>query len=236
MKLTYRDKVIFLTVVAIIVLVLGFVIFIKPKYTESTQTNQLLIETREKKQQVEDKINTLEDREKQLMDLVDEVREYEDLYFPEQKTYEVDQFIFPLADEAGFVLKGMELAQPTAEEFRKYSYAKNIVAYPLLEYSDINNELPQEVLNALKGQKPVVEPGENIYMVSLSMEASVDRTDGSIEKFLDSIEEENLTLICTGLGLDAPEEDEDEELDERSDVTFNFIVYCAAPMAEVEID
>ena len=237
MKLTYRDKVIFLTVVAIIVLVLGFVIFIKPKYVESTQTKQQVIETRERKQEVQDKIDTLEEREKQLMDLVDEVREYEELYFDEQETYQVDQFVFPLADEAGFKMKSVELEQPTAEEFAKYAYAENIVAYPLLEYSDINNELPENVINALKGQKPTKPVGQKIYLVAMEMVAEIDDEEASVDDFLDSIEDQELTILCTKIELEEKATDaEGEVLEGVNDVRFRFMVYCSAPMAEVEID
>ena len=59
MKLSYRDKVIFICAIVFLVLIAGFFLFIKPKYEEMVSAKTYLTSKEAEKAEIEGKINTL---------------------------------------------------------------------------------------------------------------------------------------------------------------------------------
>ena len=82
MKLSQRDKVIFLAVIAFLTILLGGVLFVKPKYQEMKSTEVTLEEKRNEKAATEDKIGTLESKKEELKKAVKDVEELQEMFIP----------------------------------------------------------------------------------------------------------------------------------------------------------
>lgn len=90
MKLSYRDKVIFIAVVVVMVLVAGFFIFVKSALNESQSVKNNLTLKEQERDEVDAKIATLPDLQAQLDSSVKEVDSTQDVFYTEQESYEAD--------------------------------------------------------------------------------------------------------------------------------------------------
>lgn len=81
MKLSYRDKVIFICAIVVIILIAGFFLFIKPKYNSMNLAKSSLEIKQSEKADVEAKINTLPELVEQLKASADGVNDVQSYFF-----------------------------------------------------------------------------------------------------------------------------------------------------------
>ena len=105
MKLSQRDKVIFLAVVAFLTILLGGVLFVKPKYEEMKSTEVTLEEKRNEKTATDDKIGTLESKKDELKKAVKDVEELQEMFIPHMETFEVEPMLFEIISESEIEIK-----------------------------------------------------------------------------------------------------------------------------------
>ena len=84
MKLSYRDKVIFVAAIVIIIIVAGIFVFIKPKFEEMNYAKSALQAKQSEQADVEAKINTLPDIVAALKSAAQDVGEIQEYFMPEQ--------------------------------------------------------------------------------------------------------------------------------------------------------
>lgn len=155
MKLSYRDKVIFIAVVVIMVLVAGFFIFVKSALNESQNVKNNLTLKEQERDDVDAKIATLPDLQTQLENSVKEVDTTQDVFYTEQEAYEADQMLYDILKDSGAYFKGMELTGEKAGTLSDYFYVKNSTVYDLKMNADLSGtSFGQEVYDAYSGNVP----------------------------------------------------------------------------------
>ncbi len=146
MKLSYRDKVIFIVVIVLVILVGGFFIFVKAKITESQNAKNDLIAKEQEKQTTDDKIATLEDLKKQLENDIKEVDSMQSSFLDEQKDFEADKYLYELLSPTGVQFRKLEETRSVEGELSEYYYTRESLAYDIKINADLTGDsLPQEV-------------------------------------------------------------------------------------------
>ncbi len=197
MKLSQRDKVIFLAVVAFLIILLGGVLFVKPKFQEKQQTQITLENKKSERQSVDDKIGTLDSKKEELKNSIKDVEKLEERFIPHIDTYEVEPMLFDLIRASKIEILSSEYELMTEEEIQNYVYEKYAVAYPMRMDADLNGELPQEVIDKYNGIKAEAPAGVEIGLTTAKIGFSGPFED--LLAALDNIAAEDKTLIVTGL-------------------------------------
>lgn len=197
MKLSQRDKVIFLAVVAFLIILLGGVLFVKPKFQEKQSTQITLQSKRDEKQSVEDKIGTLDSKKEELKNSVKDVEKLQERFVPHMETFEVEPMLFEIIKQSNIKITASEYDLMTAQELQNYVYEKYAVAYPMRMDADLNGELPQEVIDKYNDVKVTAPEGVEIGLTKASISFAGPFED--LLAALDNIAAEDKTFIVTGL-------------------------------------
>jgi cell division protein FtsL len=223
MKLSYRDKVIFIVVIVIIVLIAGYFIFIKAKITESQDTKNNLELKQMEQEEVDAKIDTLPDLESQLKNSVKEVDDAQSAFMDEQETYEADQYIYELLKDTGVEFKSMALSGEAAGNLSEYFYIRNSVAYDLKINADLSGDsLPQEVYDSYYGTDPTAAADVMVAVDEVTLTLTVECDDEGIPdwdvlyQIMDNISNDEKTLYIKSFSA---ENVSVEDMEEGEDLT-----------------
>lgn len=187
MKLSYRDKVIFICAIVVIILIAGFFLFIKPKYQETAQAKSQLQSTQTEEQRIKDKIDTLPTIVSQLKDVAKEIEKTQDVFLTEQDPYLNEQMIYEILKNKKVEVTAMDTSYVLASNFNEYMvYPEHVVAYDMKMKADIYEELPQEVRDAYN-EVPLYS-GENIVLGITTMTINY-KDDYDLETLFDFVDE-----------------------------------------------
>lgn len=218
MKLSYRDKVIFIVVIVLIVLAVGFFVFVKAKIQESKDIQANLEIKQEELDEVHAKIDTLEPLKAELKESVKEVNTLQGPFLDEQAEFEADQYIYNLLkDIPGIEFHSMELTGEQEGDLSAYFYYRNSLAYDLKMNADLSGvSLPQEVYDKYYSTQP--EPPETsriaVDELVITMGVQMDE-DGSpdwdaIMQIFDTIAEHDKTIYLKGFSASEGESDSND--------------------------
>ena len=216
MKLSYRDKVIFICAIVVIILVAGFFLFIKPKFEEKDQAKAQLEVKQAEWADIEAKINTLPDLVDQLKDLAEQVKDIQEPFFSDVDEngkqvapYQNEQLIKEMLDKCKIEVTSMNTTYTVSSAFNEYMVpVKNVHSYDLLMQADLYNELPQEVYDNYN--KVYEGSGSNIILGVTDMTIGYKDTY-ELEKlfeFIDDIAEDERTMSI--LSVSSAEKDDGE--------------------------
>lgn len=232
MKLSQRDKVIFLAVVAFLIILLGGVLFVKPKFQEKQQTQITLENKRTERQSVDDKIGTLDSKKEELKNSVKDVEDLQERFIPHMDTFEVEPMLFDLIKESKIEITSSEYELMTEQEIKNYIYEKYAVAYPMRMDADLNGELPQEVIDKYNGIKAEAPAGVQIGLTTAKVSFSGPFED--LLAALDNIAAEDKTLIVTALEGKSSDAKGETDTDEKGPSgTLTIYVFHIEHMAEI---
>lgn len=202
MKLSYRDKVIFICAIVIIIFVAGFFLFIKPKYGEMNQAKAQLEVKQAEWADIEAKINTLPDLVTQIKALAEEVKDIQEPFLSavdengkQVQPYQHEQFVKEMLDACNLEINSMSTTYTTGASFNEYMVAvKNVYSYELLMQADLYNELPQEVYDNYN--KVTEGNGSNIVLGVTELTVGYKDTFelDKLFKFIDNIAEDERTM------------------------------------------
>lgn len=198
MKLSYRDKVIFVAAIVIVIIIVGIFVFIKPKFEEMNYAKRALEQKQSEQADVEAKINTLPDIVATLKSTAQDVGELQEHFMEEQDPYLNEQYVREILGSNVTTL-GMSTQYTSADDLEQYVVnAQNVAACDLFINSDLYNELPQEVYDAYN--KANKRTGGSCIIGVTTMNVSYrDRTDYSgLYKFIDAVKDDGKTIIITG--------------------------------------
>lgn len=225
MKLSYRDKVIFVVAIVIVIIVAGIFLFIKPKFEEMNRAKLALEKKQSEQADVEAKINSLSDIVAQLKATAQNVEEVQEYFMVEQDPYLNEQYVREILGNNVSTL-GMETRYTTVSDLKEYVVnPENVVSYDLLINGDLYNELPQEVYDNYN--KVGNKEGGKIKIGVTSMNISYrDKVDYSgIYKFIDAVKDNGKTIIITDFA-----KGEDPEAETEITGTVQLVMYSIYPL------
>ena len=183
MKLSYRDKVIFVVVIVLVVLAIGFFVFVKAKIQESQDVKANLAVKEQELQEVHDKIDTLPGLKTQLKDTIKEVDTLQKNFLDEELNFQADQYLYALLSDIPGIVKfnSMKISGEDSGELNAYFYDRNAVSYDIKMNADLTGDsLPQPVYDDYYDTWPS-EPSEAVVQLSeveVTFSVSAD-SDGS---------------------------------------------------------
>ncbi len=143
MKLSYREKIILMIVVAIITLAVGFFVVLKPQITKISNTSVDLVQKKAEQISIEQKIASAKDLQEKLNKLYEEDKSLAAFYFPEIDTYEIDKFVYPIAAQNSLKIEELKLAPMEAADIELYEpESKLSTSYPLQAAADLSTTAP----------------------------------------------------------------------------------------------
>lgn len=197
MKLSYRDKVIFVAAIVIIIIVAGIFVFIKPKFEEMNYAKSALQAKQSEQADVEAKINTLPDIVAALKSAAQDVGEIQEYFMPEQDPYLNEQYVREILGK-NVTVRGMNTQYTSADDIEQYVVnAQNIAACDIFIDSDLYNELPQEVYDAYNKANKRTGGGSIIGVTSMTVDYRDKMDYSGLYKFIDAVKEDGKTIIVT---------------------------------------
>lgn len=226
MKLSYRDKVIFVVAIVLVIIIVGIFVVIKPKFEEMNRAKLALENKQSEQADVQSKMDTLPDIVKQIKAVAKEVGEIQEVFLPQQDPYLNEQFVREILGNNVDTLS-MSTEYTMADNIASYIVEpKNIVSYDLLVNGDLYNELPQEVYDNYNGTGELT--GEEMVIGVTSINVSFrDRADYSgIYKFIDAVKDNGKTIIVTNFLREGNSESEVTEIESN----ISLVMYSIYPL------
>ncbi len=228
LKLSYRDKVIFIVVMVILVLVAGFFLFIKPKFADVESAKATLETTQQEKAEIDAKIDTLPGIIDNLKAAAKEIEEEQKIFMDEAHPYVNETYIREALGSLNIDITEMKTNYTTSGAITRYNIGKeHILAYENKINADLYNELPQEVYDEYNGV-PLPEYPEAIVGVT-RMSVVFDSSFTTLQPIydvMDRIAEDEKAII---LNTVSTEQDVDKE-DTLRTTTVNLTMYSIFPL------
>lgn len=228
MKLSYRDKVIAIVVICIVVIVAGVVLFVKPRVAELDVAKQNLDRVQQEMNRVQEKINTLDGLIISLKDTAKEIDTIQQNFYVEAEPYEFEQHVREILAARNIEYSSITTSYASAQDITQYFVDPiHILAYDMKIDADIYNELPQEVYDAYKGAAAKI--GSTVKIGTTNIVLSFKTAPGADEvlKCLDDLAKVDKTLIVNSsdcevkIGADAGE---------KTEQTIALTIYSIVPM------
>ncbi len=220
LKLSYRDKVIFIVVMVILVLVGGFFLFIKPKF-QNVETAKYNLETKQQeKTDIDTKISTLPGLIQSMKDAATSIKEKQEVFLPEGHPYENENYIREFLNELNIEIKAMNTAYTEASPISRYMvYDKNILVYDNKMNADIYKELPEEVYNKYNNVQREQYPSAIIGATTMTVTFNSDIQFEDLYKVLDRISDDEKTIILNSIAADGTKVDPEKGVEATANIT-----------------
>ncbi len=228
LKLSYRDKVIFIVVMVILVLVAGFFLFVKPKFADVESAKAALETKQQEKAEIDAKIDTLPGIIDDLKAAAKEIEEEQKIFMDEAHPYVNETYIREALGSLNIEITGMSTNYTTANAIERYNIGKeHILAYTNKMNADLYNELPQEVYDKYNGVPLPVYPEAivGVTRMSVNFDSSITSLD-PVYDVMDRIAEDEKAIILNTVSTDQ----DDEGTDNKRSTTINLTMYSIFPL------
>ena len=239
MKLSRRDRIIFLCGIVLIVGIVGFLALLKPKYADVQAANDRLAAKQAEEAEVQAKIDTLESLKKRLEDDVKSVSEYQKQFISEKdifQTQQISTYLMDLLEPSGVEIVSMSVPTLAPGTLAAYTYNKNALAYEMRMNADIAHQLPEEVYYAYNQNYPVPPPavqiGRSTVTVSYRCEDPMSIFD-AIELIAENDKDVYLTTVSSETAVEA---DSEGGVSAYVEGTITVEVYTINPLDPEDID
>ncbi|MBQ8787733.1 MAG: hypothetical protein IJZ61_08890 [Oscillospiraceae bacterium] len=204
LKLSYRDKVIFIVVMIILVLVAGFFLFIKPKFEAVDSAKYTLEAKQTEKANIDAKIQTLPTIIESLKESAKTIEEKQKLFLDEGHPYVNETYIREILNDLDIEVVSMTTEYTKASDIKGYIVNnKNILAYKNKMDADLYNELPQEVYDQWNGVAKAGYPVANIGVTTMNVTFKSDIELNDAFDFIDRMAEDEKAVIINTVGSGA---------------------------------
>lgn len=227
MKLSYRDKVIFIVAIIIIILVAGFFLLIKPKFEEIEEAQNRYEAKVAEREAVDAKIGTLPVIVANLKEAAKAVGEEQEIFFPEQDPYLNENYIREAITNERVEITSMNTTYTSASAISKYTVnPAHILAYENKINTDLYNELPQEVYDEFNEVPAPQYPSSVIGITNMTFEYVSE--DINVDyKVIDRIAGDEKAIVLNTISSTTEESDDS---DEERKVTCNITIYSIFPL------
>ncbi|MDE5741423.1 MAG: hypothetical protein K2H90_03135 [Oscillospiraceae bacterium] len=232
MKLSYRDKVIFIVVIVIIILVAGFFLFIQPKFQDVEREKYNLETKQQERVDIETKIATLDSIIDEIKTTADEIGEKQGIFLEEQAPYLNETYIREALTAERLDIKSMNTTYTTAGAINRYTVEPaNILVYDNKMSADLYNELPQEVYDKYNNVAPESFPNTviGITTVNVSFDGGTDPV-ANANRAIDRIAQDEKTIILNTISTETREGSAETSDGDQSEVMATITMYSIFPL------
>ena len=152
MKLSYRDKIIFIVVIVIVILVVGFFLLVRPKFQEIDSARATYESKKQEQENIDAKISTLPQLIEDIKSVAKEVGEEQELFMVEQDPYLNEMYVREALESTGIEYKSISTTYTSAGPISRYTVTPaNLLAYDNKMNADLYHELPDKVYDLYLG-------------------------------------------------------------------------------------
>ncbi|MGN0674794.1 MAG: hypothetical protein ACI4KG_03530 [Oscillospiraceae bacterium] len=228
MKLSYRDKVIFIVVMVILVLVAGFFLFIKPKFEAADVAKYNLEVKQQEKADIDAKIDTLPTIIDNLKEVAKDIDETQKMFMDESHPYVNETYIREALASLNIDVTEMNTEYTTANPIERYIVeSKNILAYENKINADLYNELPQEVYDKYNNIQREEYPFSIIGVTKMTVKFDSDLELKDAYNAIDKFAEDEKTIFLNSIGTGDISEGSDKPARE---IECNLTLYSIFPL------
>lgn len=228
MKLSYRDKVIFIVVMVILVLVAGFFLFIKPKFEDADIAKYNLEAKQQEKADIDAKIDTLPSIIDSLKEVAKDIDETQKMFMDESHPYVNETYIREALATLNIDITEMETEYTAAKPIERYIVEpKNILAYENKINADLYNELPQEVYDKYNKVKREAYPASIIGVTKMTVKFDSDLELKDAYNAIDKFADDEKTIILNNISTGDISKDSSEPARE---IECNLTLYSIFPL------
>ena len=227
LKLSYRDKVIFIVVMIILVLVAGFFLFIKPKF-EAVESAKYTLETKQsEKAYIDAKIQTLPTIIESMKESAKVVEEKQKLFLDEGHPYVNETYIREILNELNVEVSSMSTEYTKADAIERYIVEnENILVYQNKMDADLYNELSQIEYDKWNNVVREAYPTATIGVTTMNVTFKSDYQLRDAFAFIDRMAEDEKAVIINTVGSSR----EDTENVDGVDITATITMYSVFPL------
>lgn len=201
MKMSYRDRMIFLIVIVIALILVGIFLIVKPTTTKISENKATLSTVQAEQDRINGIIEQIPKLEEAIKSEYNESKVFAENFTDSRATYEADQFVQEYFNNNSVNILSLTANEAVAEPIEFYSYAPNVVTYPLLEAADLNGDIAIETAEKLK-TSTVLTGLEAQEVEMYSLEIQFNGKKDNILKLIDDLKSVDKNIIITDLNID----------------------------------
>lgn len=201
MKMSYRDRMILLIVIVIALILVGIFLIVKPTTTKISENKATLSTVEAEQDRINGIIEQIPKLEEAIKSEYNESKTFAENFTDSRATYEADQFIQEYFNNNSVKIVNLTANESVAEPIEFYSYAPNVVTYPLLEAADLNGDIAIETAEKLK-TSTVLTGLEAQEVEMYSLEIQFNGKKDNIFKLIDDLKSVDKNIIITDLSID----------------------------------
>lgn len=244
MKLNYRDKVILGVLLALVLLIAGFFLLIKPKNEDIKANKEALAALEASKAEVDSKIaeipniqNDIKEAYNHASTLVEDFVEYNDINNPRK----VDQYMQSFAEDSKVKVMTLTTANLATGTLGYYYFTPTVVGEELISQADINGFM-QSQLNSDKAESDSLSERteETVLNATYTILVTAEEKE-DIYAYMTALEEQDETIIINSVALanvEIKEREKDEKDDEKliPTATISVTLYSVYEMDEPNVE
>ena len=191
MKLNYREKVILGILLAVVILIAGFVGLVKPK-TQDIEDDTALRETkRTEQQEVEDEIAQIEPLKKKIDNTYQGTNKLAGDFVPMEEindTFALDQYMREYAEESEVKILKLEVEELSSTPLKYYYFTPEVLSEDLFAASDLNGD-SQAAFDELSAESDSLSERTEEEVVGTEYAVKVRGTRENIWAYMQAIED-----------------------------------------------
>lgn len=205
MKLNYRDKVILGILLAVVILIAGFVGLVKPKNEEIKEDEATLIAKQEEQADLEARIARIEPLKTNINEVYEETAKLTSDFMPLSEissASQLDQYMQHYAEECGVRIENLEIA--SAREATINYYYNEMEALPaadMLASADLNGDY-EKAQNEIMAESNSLSQRNVETVIQSQYGVKVTGTREAIWKYLKAVEELKKTMIVNQVNIE----------------------------------
>ncbi|MDO4863961.1 MAG: hypothetical protein Q4A05_07315 [Ruminococcus sp.] len=258
MKLNYRDKIILGALLAFVILLAGFFLLIKPKYSDIKSDKAALTAAEQERDDVDAKISEIPRLQENIkntydatMKLTGDFVAYNDMY----NARKVDQYMQHFAEDCEVKIVNLNASDIGTAGLDYYYFTPTFIGEDLLTAADLNGD--RQAANAeAAAESNTLKDRTKETILGGTYSISVTGTKEAIWKYLEAIEKQDKTIIINSVSLngviidvdaykaqmDALEielsEEQEAALEDDAEVSaqFNITLYSVYDLSEPNVE
>lgn len=201
MKLTYRDRVILLVVIALVILVGGFALLIKPRYDDIQKNKKTLDTVQAEWDGYDAKIQEIPQLRDKITEVYNDSKALSDDFYTEyMQPHELDQFMQEIVDKCNLRIAGLEVGTASNASFEYYYHTPTIPAVAIFDLADINGEYSLELAKTL--EESAVISARNVEEVLVQQYGiSFKSTKENLYKFMEEINKLDKSIVIQSVNI-----------------------------------
>jgi hypothetical protein len=203
MKLNYRDKIILGVLLAFVILLGGFFLLIKPKYTSIQDNKEKLVKVEKERDEVDAKIAEipgLQDEIKSTYEatkkLTNDFVAYNDIY----NARKVDQYMQHFAEDSEVKITTLTASDISEATLDYYFFTPTFIGADQLKGADLNGDR-QAANTKLSEESDSLKARTKERVLNASYIINVTGTKEGVYNYLKAIEEQDKTIIINSVTI-----------------------------------